>query len=264
MILDDSLTHKRVEVAERRAAIPIEQLRDQALQQSPARDFISALRQALHRPALIAECKQASPSKGLLRAIYDPTRLAHTYTDNGASALSVLTDDKFFQGSLDHLIAARQAVSLPVLRKDFIVDEYQVYEARAAGADAILLIAAALDRLKLQSFHRLARELGMAALIEVHDAAQLDLALSIGPRLIGINNRDLRDFSVDLETTARLRLRIPGDIVVVSESGIHSADDAAWLASSGVDAILVGEALIVARDMGAKVRELSKLATGSI
>ena len=255
MILDRILANKYLEVAHRRIALPIERLREQAMTQAPPRDFIGALRQA-GRPALIAECKKASPSKGLLRPEYDPAQLARTYTENGAAALSVLTDEKFFQGALSDLTAAREAAKLPALRKDFIVDGYQVYEARAAGADAVLLIVAALRLEQLQELHRQIVELGMTALVEVHDEAEVDIALKIAPRLIGVNNRNLHDFSVDLQTTARLRKCIPTDIALVAESGIHAAEDVARVRDMGVDAILVGEALVTASDVGAKVREL--------
>ena len=256
MILDQILAYKVDEVAAQRSITPIEQLRAQAELQSPPRDFISALQTSIHGPALIAECKKASPSKGLLRADYDPRWLAQTYDDNGAAALSVLTDEQFFQGALADLVAARSVSLLPVLRKDFVIDEYQVYESRAIGADAILLIVAALEDARLKAFYQLARDLGMAALIEVHDQAELDRAMRLGPRLIGVNNRNLKDFSVSLQTTAKLRLRIPGNITLVAESGVHSADDVAELAMLGVDAMLVGEALVTASDVGAKVREL--------
>jgi indole-3-glycerol phosphate synthase len=256
MILDQILANKYFEVAQRRIAMPIKQLREQALAQTPPRDFIGALKQA-GRPALIAECKKASPSKGLLRPVYDPAQLARTYAENGAAALSVLTDDKFFQGSLKDLSAAREAAGLPALRKDFIVDGYQIYEACAAGADAVLLIVAALQLEQLQELHGQINELGMTSLVEVHDEAELETALKIEPKLIGVNNRNLHDFSVDLQTTARLRKNVPTNIVLVAESGIHTADDVARVRDMGVDAILVGEALVTASDVGAKVRELA-------
>jgi indole-3-glycerol phosphate synthase len=256
MILDRILAHKFDEVDARRSAVSIKQLRDQAGQQPPPRGFIAALQSSLHRPALIAECKKASPSKGLLHADYDPRVLARTYADNGAVALSVLTDEQFFQGTPADLVTARSISSLPILRKDFIVDEYQVYEARAIGADAILLIVAALDDARLKAFHRLAGDLGMAALVEVHGEAELEIALRIKPTLIGLNNRNLQDFSVDLQTASRLRKNIPAGVTVVAESGIRTAKDVACVRDMGVDAILVGEALVTAEDVGLKVREL--------
>lgn len=255
MILDRILAHKYLEVAQRRAATSIEQLRERVLAQTPPRDFLGALRRA-GQPALIAECKKASPSKGLLRSEYDPARLARIYAENGAAALSVLTDDQFFQGSLSDLSVAGEAAGLPVLRKDFIVDCYQVFEARAARADAVLLIVAALRLDQLQELHAQIGELGMTALIEVHDEAEVETALKVEPRLIGVNNRNLHDFSVDLQTTARLRKAIPAEIVLVAESGIHTAQDVSRVRVMGVDAILVGEALVTAGDVAEKVREL--------
>ncbi len=255
MILDRILTTKYDEVAQRRIHVPLDLLRKQALRQTPSCDFCNALKQA-RRPALIAECKRASPSKGLLRPDYDAAQLACLYAEHGATALSVLTDVPFFQGALSDLTAAREASGLPVLRKDFIVDEYQIYEARAAGADAVLLIVAALSGDQLQTLYRQVIELGMTALVEVHDEDELATALKITPQLIGVNNRNLRDFSVDLQTTARLRKHIPASIGLVAESGIHTAEDVVQVREMGVDAILVGEALVTASDVGAKVREL--------
>jgi indole-3-glycerol phosphate synthase len=255
MILDRILANTYLEVAQRRITVPIESLRERALRQTPPRDFLDALKRA-ERPALIAECKKASPSKGLLRPEYDPAQLARTYAENGAAALSVLTDEKFFQGSLSDLSVAREASGLPALRKDFIVDGYQVYEARAAGADAVLLIVAALQLDQLRELYALINELGMTALVEVHDEAEVETALQIAPKLMGVNNRNLHDFSVDLQTTARLRKCIPAETVLVAESGIHTADDVSRVRDMGVDAILVGEALVTASDVGAKVWEL--------
>ncbi len=255
MILDRILANKYTEVAHLRISLPIDQQRERALAQTPPRDFIGALKQA-GRPALIAECKKASPSKGLLRPEYDPAQLARTYAENGAAALSVLTDEKFFQGSLNDLSVAREAARLPALRKDFIVDCYQIHEARAAGADAVLLIVAALRLEQLRELHQQINELGMTALVEVHDEAEVETALKIGPKLIGVNNRNLHDFSVDLQTTARLRKSIPTNIALVAESGIHTAEDVSRVRDMGVDAILVGEALVTASDVGAKMREL--------
>jgi len=255
MILDRILANKYLEVAQRRIVMPIEQLREQALAQTPPRDFLGALQQ-VGRPALIAECKKASPSKGLLRPEYDPAQLACMYAENGAAALSVLTDEKFFQGSLNDLSVAREVAGLPALRKDFIVDGYQVYEARAAGADAVLLIVAALRFDQLRELHAQIAELGMMALVEVHSEAEVDIALMIEPKMMGVNNRNLHDFTVDLQTTGRLRKCIPVEVALVAESGIHTAEDVACVRDMGVDAILVGEALVTASDVGAKVREL--------
>ena len=255
MILDRILASKYSEVAQRRAVTPIAQLREQALARTPPRDFNGALKRA-GRPALIAECKKASPSKGLLRPEYDLAQLAQTYAENGAAALSVLTDEPFFQGRLSDLTLAREVARLPALRKDFIVDGYQVYEARAADADAVLLIVAALSLEQLRELHWEITELGMTALVEVHDEAEVDIALQIEPKLMGVNNRNLQDFTVDLQTTARLRKSIPANIALVAESGLHTADDVRRVRDMGVDAILVGEALVTASDVGAKVREL--------
>jgi indole-3-glycerol phosphate synthase len=230
------------------------------------RDLIAALRTA-PGVALIAEVKRASPSKGVLRPDLDPVELAVTYAAGGASAISVLTDERFFQGRLEHLTHIRAQVAshpaddhqpqpLPLLRKDFIVHAYQVYEARAAGADALLLIAAVLSDAELEGLLSLTHALGMAALVEVHNEQELRRVLRLAPRLIGVNNRDLTDFSVDLNVCLRLRPLIPPGVCMVAESGIHTRADVARLAAAGVDAMLVGEALVTASDIGAKIREL--------
>jgi indole-3-glycerol phosphate synthase/phosphoribosylanthranilate isomerase len=255
-ILDDILTYKRSELAERKRAWPLADVQAEAARAAPPRDFVAALRESQSRPALIAEIKRASPSRGLLVLDFDPVRLARAYCDGGAAAISVLTDERFFQGHLDHLRVIREKVDLPILRKDFIFDPYQVYEARAVGADAILLIVAMLSDGELHTLHRLAHELGMAALVEVHDEPELRRALALQPRLIGVNNRDLHTFQVDIETTARLRSFVPPDVTLVAESGIHTPADVARLARIGADTMLVGESLVVAEDTGAKVREL--------
>ncbi len=260
-ILDDIFAHKRVEVAERKRTLPPEAVQAQAAGAPPPRDFIAALRGTPSHPALIAEIKRASPSRGLLCPGLDPVRLARVYQENGAAAISILTDERFFQGSLDHLRAVRRAVDLPLLRKDFIFDPYQVYEARAAGADAVLLIAAMLSDGDLCRLHELIGELGMAALVEVHDEAELERVLRLGPRLVGINNRDLRTFKVDIETTARLRSLVPAEVTLVAESGIHTPADVTRLAELGVDAMLVGESLVTASDVAAKIHELTEHAT---
>lgn len=262
-ILDEIFATKREEVAERLVARPLAVVRREAEAARPALDFAGALQGAARRPALIAEVKCASPSKGLLAKDFDPLRLAETYRQNGASAISVLTDERYFRGHLDYLtrIAERFAeggARLPLLRKDFICDPYQVYEARAAGADAVLLIAAYLDAAQLRVLHALIVELGMTALVEVHNQAELDAAAQLPAlRLLGVNNRDLRDFTVRLETTLELRPRVPAGVCLVAESGIHTPADVARLRDAGVDAILVGEALVTAPDVAAKVRELS-------
>ncbi len=263
-ILDEIFADKRVEVAQRQQLRPLAEVRRAAESAAPAKDFPGALlarnRQS-GRPALIAEVKQASPSRGLLVQDFDPLRLAATYRDHGAAAISVLTDERYFKGHLDYL---RQIAELepraarpPLLRKDFIYDPYQVYEARAAGADAVLLIAAHLEPRQLADLHRLALELGMAPLVEVHSRAELESVLPCAPRMVGVNNRDLRDFSVSLETTLQLRPFIPAGVVVVAESGIHTAGDIRRLAEQDVNAILVGEALVTAPDVAGKVREMA-------
>ena len=268
--LDEIFAHKRAEIASQKAAVPPAEMAVLAAAAPAPRDFVSALRQAHARPALIAEIKRGSPSRGLLVADFDPLRLAAIYAENGAAAISVLTDERYFGGSLDHLRAVAQqmqggrAQGLPLLRKDFVCDPYQVYQARTAGADAILLIVAALAPVLLAELLALAQGLGMAALVEVHDEAELETALASCARLIGINNRNLHDFTVSLETTLRLGRQVPTDVCLVAESGIFTAEDVARLAEveregggRGVDAILVGEALVTAADVGAKVRALS-------
>ncbi len=253
-LLDEIIIHKRAEVAQQKLCTPLEALRAEAELASPLRDFWAAL--CAPGVSLIAEVKKASPSKGLLCPTFDPATLARTYADNGAAAISVLTDEHFFQGSLDDLRTVRQTVDLPVLRKDFIIDLYQVYESRIAGADAVLLIVAALDDAALHNLYALTRHLGMAALVEVHNANELMRATALRPRIIGINNRNLQTFDVSLDTTAALRPRIPSRVTVIAESGIHTAADVDRLAGLDVDAMLVGEALVTAADVGAKVREL--------
>ena len=256
-ILDDIMQWKREELPKKMRETPIELVRAQLIAAPPVRSFPAALRRSPDGvPALIAEVKRASPSKGLLRNKFDAVEIAKLYSENGAAAISVLTDQHFFQGNMDVLRAVRQTVPLPVLRKDFIFDPYQVYEARAGGADAILLIVAVLGDRALRELLSLSRELGMEALVEVHDDAELDRALAADASIIGINNRDLRTFEVDFETTARLRPRIPAGVTVVAESGIRTPADVKALGAMGVDAMLVGETLVRAGDIGAKVREL--------
>jgi indole-3-glycerol phosphate synthase len=259
-ILDEIVRWKRAEIAQHKQARPLDVVQSEAAAAGPARDLAAALRAP--GVSLIAEIKRASPSKGMLRPDLDPLALARVYQDNGAAAISVLTDARFFGGELEHLQIVRQAVSLPVLRKDFILEPYQVYEARAAGADAVLLIVAALEDADLAALYRLAGDLGMGALVEVHDERELERALRIGPCIVGANNRDLRTFQVSLETTARLRPLVPREVVVVAESGVHTPADVACLAEIGVDAMLVGESLMRASDIGHKVRELARKDVG--
>lgn len=265
--LTEIFEHKRGEVAESKARQPLAEIRSTAEGAAPALDFVSALRRA-GRPALIAEVKAASPSRGQIAGRdgrpFNPVDLARTYAENGAAAISVLTDAKYFGGSLEHLRAVRTALPhMPLLRKDFMCDPYQIYEARAAGADAILLIAAELNVAQIIDFAALATTLGMASLIEAHSPEELDVALASGSarasaHLIGINNRNLHNFTVRLETTLQLASRVPADCVLVAESGIFTAADVTLLQQGrGVDAILVGEALVAAPDTAARVRELS-------
>jgi len=257
-ILERILARKRAELEAARAAVPLAEMQRRAAAAPPARDFVGALRaqMAAGRPAVIAEMKRASPSKGVLRADFDPAAIAAGYEQGGAACLSVLTDRDFFQGDPSHLQAARAACRLPVLRKDFITEPYQVHEARALGADCILLIAAALARQDMQGLEASARSLGMAVLVEVHDAAELEAALGLQTPLLGINNRDLRSFETRLETTLDLLPRIPEGRIVVSESGIAGRADIARLRNCGVQAFLVGEALMRAADPGRALREL--------
>ena len=257
-ILKKILAVKRAEVAAAKAEKPLEELRAEAEAQPPARDFVGAIRAkiAAGRPAVIAEIKRASPSKGLLRANFDPAEIAADYETHGAACLSVLTDRQFFRGAPEYLRAARAACRLPVLRKDFLVDSYQVYEARAMGADSILLIAAALSLEEMRKMEAIAGELGMAVLVEAHDAAETALALQLATPLLGINNRDLNTFEVNLATTLDQLPAIPQGRIVVTESGILNTTDVALLKDAGVSAFLVGEAFMRAPSPGL---ELSRL-----
>lgn len=254
-VLDRILDHKIEELATRKTEVSIHHFYEAVAAVEPPHDLVAALRR--DTVALIAEVKHASPSKGVLITPFDPVALGRTYADNGAAAISVLTDQAFFQGGLNDLAVVRAAVALPVLRKDFVLDPYQVYEGRAAGADAILLIVAALDETQLADLYALISELGMAALVEVHNEAELERALALDPALVGINNRDLKTFEVNLDTTRRLASRIPADITIVAESGIFSGADVQQMGHAGVHAVLVGEALVRAQDRAAAVRELS-------
>jgi indole-3-glycerol phosphate synthase len=260
MLLESIVAHKRNELAAWKAAMPQARLAEAATQQAPPLDFAAALRQP--GVSLIAEVKRASPSRGLLHPELDPGQLAVTYVEGGAAAISVLTDERFFQGSLSDLAAVKAALrqtgrEVPILRKDFILDAYQIYQARAYEADAVLLIAAILEAEELARLLALARELGMEALVEVHREEELDRVLPLGPSIIGVNNRNLHDFSVDVAATLRLRPHIPRSIILVSESGIRCRADVERLARAGVDAILVGEALVTAEDVVSKIRELA-------
>jgi len=249
---------KRTEVAAAKQAVPSSSIEQQVQKQGPARDFVSALRGKMKagEAAVIAEIKRASPSKGLLRERFAPAEIAKSYAAGGAACLSVLTDREFFQGAPEHLAAARAACALPALRKDFVFDPYQVFEARAMGADCILLIAACLSTAEMKALEDVALGLGMAVLVEVHDAAELDAALTLRTPLVGVNNRDLRTFETRIETTLGLLERVPADRTVITESGIASPADVARLRGRGVNAFLVGEAFMRAPDPGRALRAL--------
>jgi indole-3-glycerol phosphate synthase len=257
-ILQRIVETKRTEIEAARRALPQDELEARARAAPQPRDFVGALRAkiAAGRPAVIAEIKRASPSKGLLRADFDPAGIARSYAAGGAACLSVLTDRQYFQGAPEHLVAARAACTLPVLRKDFVIEAYQVYESRAMGADCVLLIAAVLPAETMRELEAIALGLGMAVLVEVHDAGELDAALGLATPLIGINNRDLRSFETRLETTLSLRSRIAPPRIPVSESGISSATDVETLRVAGVNCLLVGETFMRAADPGKALARL--------
>jgi indole-3-glycerol phosphate synthase len=254
-VLDKIVAAKREEIAACRAQTPEAELRRKLADAPPVRDFFAAL--AGPGPIrLIAEIKKASPSAGVIRDDFDPVAIAQIYEQHGASCLSVLTDEPFFQGRLEYLELVRAHVELPVLRKDFILDSYQLLEARAAGADAVLLIAECLDDCNLRKLHNETIELGMTPLVELYDPENLDRVLEAGATLVGVNNRDLRTFQVDLEHTLRLRPRVPEHCVMVSESGVKTRQDVDRLEAAGIDAILVGESLMREPNIGAAVDRL--------
>lgn len=257
-VLTRILARKREEIDQRSRIRPLAELRARAAHQPPARGFVRAIERRVRagEAAVIAEVKKASPSKGVIRADFDPAAIAHSYEAGGAACLSVLTDVDFFQGSNAYLGQARAACTLPVLRKDFIVDSYQVYEARLIGADAILLIVAALEDGPMIELAGLAMELGMDVLVEVHDIDELERALQTDCALIGINNRDLRTFEVSLDTTLAMKDAVPPDRILVTESGIATRADVARLRAAGVHAFLVGESFMRAPDPGRALREL--------
>ncbi|KAA3646757.1 MAG: indole-3-glycerol phosphate synthase TrpC [Chloroflexi bacterium] len=261
-ILEEIFAYKRLEVAAAKEAVPASEIQTQVADLPAVPNFAAALRNPdLPAPRLIAEVKHRSPSKGILADPFEPLELARTYATNGAAAISVLTDKKYFGGSLDYLLQiAELDLGVPLLRKDFIFDEYQLLEARVAGASAALLIVGMLSKEELTTLINAANELSLTALVEVHDEKELELALTSNAKVLGINNRDLRDFSVSLETTERLRPLIPAGITVVAESGIKSQEDIARLAEAGVQAMLVGEALVTADDVSQKVRGLTRVA----
>lgn len=253
--LHDIIANKRIEIEKRRSRIPLADYRNRAENAPEPREFAGALRG--EAVAVIAEIKGASPSQGLIRAGLQPVEIARTFSAHGAAAVSVLTDRKFFRGEPNNIKAARVGTLLPLLRKDFIIDEYQVYESRAWQADALLLIVRLLDDAQLSDYRALAESLGMSALVEAHDERELERALNSGATLVGINNRNLNDMTVDLITSERLTLAIPGNVLVVSESGIKSRADVERVAGAGADAVLVGQAVMQAEDIGSKLRELT-------
>jgi indole-3-glycerol phosphate synthase len=257
-ILKKIVLRKREEIVDRVAKVSLTEQQTLAKAASPVRGFVTHIEQAISegRAAVIAEIKKASPSKGVMRENFIPAEIAKSYAQGGASCLSVLTDIDFFQGSDAYLQQARNACSLPVIRKDFIIDPYQVYEARAIGADCILLIVACLGDDQLQTLNTLAHDLGMDVLVEVHDREELQRALRLPNRLIGINNRNLRTFETSLQTTIELLQQIPDDRIVVTESGIHTPDDVALMRQHKVNTFLVGEAFMKADDPGQKLKEL--------
>jgi indole-3-glycerol phosphate synthase len=257
-ILEKILAVKREEIAEAKKALPLAEIMSAADRQPPPRDFAGALRRkiAAGQPAVIAEIKKASPSRGILRENFDPAAIAVSYERHGAACLSVLTDQKFFMGSAEYLKQAREACQLPVLRKDFMIDPYQVYEARAVGADCILLIVAALEDARMAELEAVAITLGIAVLVEVHDGAELDRALHLKTQLLGINNRNLRTFDTRLETTLNLLDRIPDGRVLITESGILQPADVLRMRNAGVQTFLVGEAFMRAPDPGAALTSL--------
>ena len=252
-ILDTILADKKTEVEQKKNLLPLSALKERIAQYQPV-DFAAAVKGDDVR--LIAEVKKASPSRGVLRADLDPVGLAETYAGNGAAAISVLTEVKYFQGNLKYLAEIREKVNLPLLRKDFIYEEYQVYESAAFGADAILLIASILSPGQLLELLEISHKIGLFCLVEVHNEDELEKALLAGAGIIGINNRDLNTFKVDTDTTRRLRMLIPEERIVVSESGIHNRDDMKKMRECKVNAVLVGEALVTAVDIPAKIMEL--------
>ena len=257
-ILEKIVRHKLVEIESAKKRKPIEELRSESSDAPPPRDFLAALTQGEQagQVSLIAEVKKASPSKGVIRDDFHPVEIAKAYAGHGASCISVLTDEKFFQGSLEFLKQIRAAVSLPLLRKDFVLDEYQVWEARAAGADAVLLIAECLEAGQMKDLHAQIGELGMTALVELYDSENVSAVLDCSPVLVGVNNRDLNTFEIDLHHSIRVKQAIPDNIAMVSESGIFTHEDVQLMHENEVDAILVGESLMRSGDIGAAVRQL--------
>lgn len=255
MILDTIISYKQKELHLEKERVPLTTLKSQLASLPSTKDFKSSI--SLHeRINLISEVKKKSPSKGIIRTDFDPIRIAETYAENGVAAISVLTDMQFFDGRLDNLSSIREVVDVPLLRKDFTIDPYHIYQSRVSGADAILLIVAALTPIQLKEFTEIASTLSLASLVEVHTEEELEIALDVGSEIIGINNRDLKTFHTDLATTFRLCDLIPSDKVIVSESGIHTREDVVSLVEVGVNAILVGESLMRSQDIGKQVRKL--------
>lgn len=257
-ILNKIIATKAIEVAAAKAQKPLATVQAEAQSAAPTRDFVASIRAKIanKQSAVIAEIKKASPSKGIIRADFNPTEIAKSYEQGGAACLSVLTDVEYFQGSPEYLKQARAACSLPVLRKDFMIDPYQVYEARAMGADCILLIAAAIDLAKMRELEAIAHSLAMAVLVEVHNGDELALALQLDTPLLGINNRNLRTFDVTLDTTLELLTRIPENKIVVTESGIFTKEDVALMQQNNVHTFLVGEAFMRQPDPGAELAKV--------
>ena len=256
-VLKKILTRKREEVTERQSRVSLDQIHKEIEIAAPPRGFAAALaaKIAADQPAVIAEIKKASPSKGVIREHFDPVAIAKSYQQGGATCLSILTDIDFFQGADEYLKTARAACSLPVIRKDFIIDEYQLYESRALGADCVLLIVAALEPSKLKRLHEIALSVGLDVLIEVHDQAELELALDLDNQMVGINNRNLHTFEVSLENTYQLLDKIPEDRIIITESGINSRQDVLAMRNKKVNAFLVGEAFMRSDEPGQQLRE---------
>lgn len=257
-ILNKIIATKITEVATAKNLKPLANIQAEALSAPPTRDFVASIRSKIanNQSAVIAEIKKASPSKGVIRADFNPAEIAQSYEQGGAACLSVLTDIDYFQGSSEYLKQARAACKLPVLRKDFMIDAYQIYEARAMGADCILLIATAIDLAKMRELEQIAHSLGMAVLVEVHNGEELDFALQLNTPLLGINNRNLRTFDVTLNTTLELLARIPTDKIVVTESGIFTSDDVALMRENNVHTFLVGEAFMRQDNPGAELAKV--------
>jgi len=257
-ILEKIITVKHQEIADSRSIVSVSDLEQQCSKLPPARDFVHALRSRVEKsqPAVIAEIKKASPSKGVIREDFDPAEIARSYEQSGAACLSVLTDRDFFQGAPEYLAAARAVTNIPIIRKDFIIDAYQVFEARAMGADCILLIVAALETSQMIELEKVAQRLGLAVLVEVHSEGELEKAFSLKTPLIGINNRNLRTFETDINTSLVLSKKIPPSRIAITESGIHSREDVLLMLDNAVHAFLVGESLMRKPDPGAALQEL--------